>query len=245
MRVRRQVAVCLALLVGLVVGASGCAPAVQSARTSQPNPLAMPANEVLRESKHLHIAVQDMDIPHAFRMVQSAWFSVVSRDRLRFHIVLVHKWEEFTDVRTWKAHLEDDEGHVFYPEAAENGHNLHTGQVWDYERRTAQYNVFGDVVGTRNDGYKQRVALDKVDLFKGSGDVVFHSDDLFDQHVKRLTLVLERDGIAYRFTWDLYDPGRDPGRRGLPEESAPAEPEVEEPIYQHGVESAAGNAYPH
>ena len=235
MRIVRWVAVYLFL------GLAGCATAVSSARTSQPNPLAMPADEVLRESKHLHIAVKDMDIPRAFRMYQSAWFSVVSRDRLRFHVVLVHKWQEFTDVRTWKAHLEDDAGHVFYPEAAEAGKNQHTGQVWDYERRTAQYNVFGDVVGTRNDAYKQRVALDKVDLFKGQGDVVFHSEDLLDQNVKRLTLVLERDGIAYRFTWDLYDPRHG----GFREETEPAEPVIIESMHPQGVErTASGNAYP-
>ena len=237
MRVVRWVAVSLAA--GLLALA-GCSTAVSSARTSQPNPMTMPADEVLRESKHLHIAVKDMDIPRAFRMYQTAWFQVVSRDRVRFHVVLVHKWEEMTDVRGWHAHLEDDAGHVFYPEASEKRTNKHTGQVWDYERRTATYNIFGDVTGTRNDGYKQRVNLDKVDLFKGTGDVVFHSPDLFSQNLRRLTLVLERDGMAYRFTWDLYDPRQD----GFKEEPDEQEPYPVEPIKQHGVESVGGNAYP-
>jgi len=138
------------------------------------------------------------------------------------------------------AYLEDDEGHVFKPEAAEKRTDKHTGQVWDYERRTATYNIFGDVTGTRNDGYKQRVALDKVDLFKGFGDVTFHSPDLFNQKIRRLTLVLERGDMSYRFTWDLYDPRQD----GFKEE--PPEPEYEptEPIRQHGIESIGGNAYP-
>src|SRR5688500_872562 len=64
----------------------------------QPNPLALSNHEVSRESKHIHIRVKDMDVPRQFMMFQSAWFSVISRDRLRFHVVLVHKWEEFADV---------------------------------------------------------------------------------------------------------------------------------------------------
>jgi hypothetical protein len=241
MRGARLVGVWLTGSLGLYL-LLACSTASLSARTLQPNPLAMPSNEVLRESKHLHIPVKDMDIPRAFRMYQSAWFSVVSRDRLRFHIVLVHKWEEFTDVRGWNAHLEDDAGHVYYPEAREIRTNQHTGQVWDQERRTAEYNIFGDVIGTRNDGYKQRVPLEKVDLFKGSGDVVFHAPDLFRENVKQLTLVLEREGLAYRFTWDLYDPRQD----GFQNEDADAPGgEPDEPIPVRGVESAGGYSYPH
>jgi hypothetical protein len=242
MRGARLVAVCLAGSLGLFMGAA-CSTSALTAHTMQPNPLTMPSNEVLRESKHLHIAVKDMDIPRAFRMYQSAWFQVVSRDRLRFHVVLVHKWEEMTDVRGWNAHLEDDSGHVYYPEAREKRTDKHTGQVWDYERRSAEYNLFGDVIGTRNDGYKQRVPLDKVDLFKGSGDVVFHAPDLFHEHVKRLTLVLERGGVAYRFTWDLYDPREDGYREEEGGDNANADPG--EPIKTRGIESVGGYAYPH
>src|SRR5262245_58300677 len=79
--------------------------------------------EVSRESKHIHIRVKDMDIPRQFQMYQSAWFSVVSRDRLRFHVVLVHKWEEFADVSGWEARLEDDRGRVFSPQQMEKRSN--------------------------------------------------------------------------------------------------------------------------
>ncbi len=243
MRGARLVSVCL-LAGSLGVGvAAGCSTTL-TAHTTQPNPLALPAAEVLRESKHLHIQVRDMDIPRAFKMYQSAWFSVISRDRLRFHVTLVHKWEEFTDVNGWKAHLEDDRGHVYYPQTKETRANKHTGQVWDYERRTAQYNMFGDVVGTRNDGYKQRVPLDKVDLFKGTGDVVFYAPDLFHQKIKRLTLVLERGGVAYRFTWNLYDPKHEGFK---PEEGPGDEPKDDrnETLNPRGIESVGGYSYPH
>ena len=242
MRRARLLAIYLAGWLGAagLASSAGCGTAVSSARTSQPNPMTLHTSEVLRESKHLHIAVRDMEIPRAFRMYQSAWFQVVSRDRLRFHVVLVHKWEEFTDVRGWNARLEDDAGNVYHPEAREARARTHTAQVWDHERRTAQYNLFGDVVAVNNDGYKQRVELDSVDLFKGAGDVVFYSPDLFDRQVKRLTLVLERGGVAYRFTWDLYDPTREGWKED--EQAPPGSPQ--ERMQTHGVEQAGGNAYP-
>jgi hypothetical protein len=166
-------------------------------------------------------------------MYQSAWFSVVSRDRLRFHVVLVHKWEEFADVSGWEARLEDDKGHVYKPEEQEKRTTKFTTKVWDYERRTARTNLFGDIVGTYNDGHRQRVALDKIDLFKGSGDVSFYSRDIFDPDVKRLTLTLTRGTLSYQFVWNLYDPG-DPH---APVEQRPREQGVDTPIIPRGVES--------
>jgi hypothetical protein len=131
----------------------------------------------------------------------------------------VHKWEEFADVRNYEVRLEDDRGHVYYPETKEKGKNKFTAKVWDYERRSAITNQFGDVVGTRLDGHRQRVPLDKVDLFRGQGDVTFHADDIIDPRVKRLTLVVSRrDGVEYRFTWNLYDPRE----KHVPEDTGPA-----------------------
>jgi hypothetical protein len=174
-----------------------------------------------------------MEVPRQFHMFQSAWFSVVSRDRLRFHVVLVHKWEEFADVSGWDARLEDDQGRVYKPAEQEKRKTRFTSKVWDYERRTARTNMFGDVIGTYNDAHRQRVPLDKIDLFKGSGDVVFYADDIFSEDVKRLTLTLTRGGLSYQFTWDLYDPG-DPH---APVEDDEGEAGQDTPIIPRGVES--------
>jgi hypothetical protein len=204
--VRRPLVLVLGLCCAALAPLGACGSTVKEGKALQPNPLAMPAGEASYVSRKIHIRVRDMEIPRAFRMYNSAWFSVVSRDRLRFHVVLVHKWEEFADVRNWNVFLEDDQGHVYRPEAKEKGINKFTTKVWDYERRSSVRNIFGDVVGTRNDGYRQRVNLDKVDVFKGQGDVTFYAANLIDPKVRRLTLVVERGGLEYRFTWSLYDP---------------------------------------
>jgi hypothetical protein len=184
---------------------AGCAARLEG-KATQPNPLAVPPAEQTYGSKHIHIRIKDMEVPRTFRMYNTAWFNVVSRDRLRFHVSLVHKWEEMTDVRNYHVRLEDDRGNVYYPELTEKSRNKFTTKMWDYERRSAIHNLFGDTIGTRNDGYRQRTTLDAVDLFKGDGDVTFHAKDIIDPKTKRLTLVLSRGGIEYRFTWRLYDP---------------------------------------
>jgi len=223
----------LAAIAGAALLTSTACHRTLSGNALQPNPLALPHEEVSRESKHIHIRVKDMEVPRQFHMFQSAWFSVVSRDRLRFHVVLVHKWEEFADVSGWDAKLEDDKGRVFLPKEQEKRATKFTSKVWDYERRTARTNLFGDVIGTYNDAHRQRVPLDKVDLFKGSGDVVFYAEDIFDQDVKRLTLTLTRGGLSYRFTWELYDP-QDPN---APVEEGDEKEDHDTPVLPRGVES--------
>lgn len=192
----------------VLAAASGCT-ATLSGQAIQPNPLAVPPEESLSESKHIHIRVRDMDVPRSFKMYNSAWFNVVSKDRLRFHVVLVHKWEEMADPSKWNARLEDDRGRVFYPQEKDKRGNKFTTAAWDTERRSLIYNASGDVVGSWHNIARQ-TPLDRVDLFKGSGDLVFYAKDLLDPSIKRLTLVMEKGGMEYRFTWHLYNPAEDP-----------------------------------
>jgi hypothetical protein len=192
-----------------MLGACG---ATLSGQALQPNPLAVSQPELLRESRKVRIQVHDMEVPRSYILYDTATFSVVSHDRLRFHVELVHKWEEMVDLRGWKVHLEDDAGRAFEPERRELRQRKGTNNVWDQELRTASRDIFGDVqvVGgvpqLREDGWKNRLALVSLDMFKGKGDVTFVAPDLLTRDVKRLTLVLDRGGIQLRFTWNLFDP---------------------------------------
>jgi hypothetical protein len=134
----RKLGVLLAVVPAVVSTASGCFRAVSTAQTAQPNPLnAPPGVDAPLESKHLHIRTKDMDVPRSIRMYQSAWFSVISKDRVRFHVVLVHKWEEMTDVRGWNVRLEDDQGRVYYPAEKEKSRKKFTKRSWDSDIHTA------------------------------------------------------------------------------------------------------------
>lgn len=233
---------------GLVVAAvsglasAACSHAHLSAQTMQPNPLAVPPGvEVTRESKHLHIRTKDMEVPRSISVYQTAWFSVVSRDRLRFHVVLVNKWEELTDIGRWNVRLEDDAGRVYYPEAKEKGRKKFTKRSWDSDIHTARTNFWGDVTGYVRDGNVERVPIHNVDLFKGFGDVVFKGPDLFGHGVRRLTLVMERDGVQYRFTWNLFDP-RDESdfAYAVVDEGEPGGLAPTDPNNPRGIESVNG-----
>jgi hypothetical protein len=203
---------------------AGCSRTLAVA-TSQPNPILYPA-DTLRQSARLTIDVRDVDLPRGFMLRQSAYFAVVSRDRVRFHVSLVHKWEEVADIRTWHARLVDDRGNVYYPEGRETREADHLTRFWNEERglalggRTAQMappsltgpgNVATDgqyIMGT--DGKMHEVRMDQttlsaVDVFQGNGDYVFHAPGLFSRHIKSLTLFLDRDAgtVKYQFTWHL------------------------------------------
>jgi hypothetical protein len=45
---------------------------------------------------------------------------VVTRDRLRFHVMLHNKWDDACDIRNWGVWLEDQNGNVYAPEAVDH-----------------------------------------------------------------------------------------------------------------------------
>lgn len=198
------------ILFSALAGAAGCSTTTLKASTTQPNPLVAFPNQATHRSQKLFIDVRDMELPRTFKLRQSAYFNVVSKERLRFRVGLVHKWKEVADVTTWKVRLEDDEGRTYYPEAKERAYDDHVTKMWDNEYRTVVRNHFGDIAQVNNDGYKMRVPLEAVDVFQGAGDYVFHAKGLFHKNIKRLTLTMERSGVQYSFTWNLVDLGGDP-----------------------------------
>jgi hypothetical protein len=191
------------MVLALLVSSAACSRTFQ-AKTTQPNPIKYPP-EVERRSDKLVIHLKDMELPRAFLLRQSAYFAVVSRDRLRFHIRLTHKWEEFADLRNWDATLVDDKGRTWKPEAKESRATRHLSRMWDVERRTAVWNSHGDVVKVNNDGYKERVPMESVDTFKGIGDLVFKAQDIFGRDVKKLTLTMKKGDLVLQFAWTFSD----------------------------------------
>lgn len=200
---------------------AGCHKTFRGA-VAQPNPLAMPT-ETLRESEPVVIITGDMELKlprpityetgdsiqiiTRYPLTNAASFTVVSRDRLRFHVQVEHKWREWAQLETWNAYLVDDQGRRFRPEMVERTRAKHLVSMWDYETRTAVRNRFGDVVHIFDDGYRQRKPLGSLSVFRGLGDFVFYGRDIFTPDVKRLTLVIERSNLAFAFTWRFTDEG--------------------------------------
>lgn len=186
----------------------------------QPNPLVQP-QETLRESEKAVIITGDMDLEvpeqpgpskrvalmrnHLYPLRNEASWTMVSRDRLRFHVQLEHKWQEWADVGTWEVYLVDDEGHRYQPEAIEHARTKMLVQMWDREVRTAQRNMYGDIIALNEDGYKNRQTLGSLAVFRGNADFVFYKRDIFTRDLRWVRLVVRRPGTAFEFQWSFED----------------------------------------
>jgi hypothetical protein len=198
------------------------------AETVQPNPMATPT-ETLRNSEKLTIVTGDMELEapdapdpskqatpvrnHRYPLINQASFTIVSRDRLRFHVQIDHKWEEWADLKTWDVHLEDDQGHRWDPESVEHAQTRLMSTFWDREQRTSVCSAAGRdpmgrcyaTVGMLNDGWKHRQTLGTLSVFRGNADFVFYQRDLMHADVQKLRLIVKRSGEAFEFLWKFHD----------------------------------------
>jgi len=207
-----------ALVLGLVT-AAGCSRTF-SGEAVQPNPLARP-NETLRSSERITIVRGDMELDapdpaaasqrasvlhnHKYPLLNQASFTIVSRDRLRFHVQIDHKWQDWADLNSWTVSLEDDRGRKWIPESIEHARTKMITTMWDRELQTAQRNKFGDIVALNDDGWKRRQTLGSLSVFRGKADFVFYQRDLFHADVRKLRLVVRRPGEAFEFVWRFQD----------------------------------------
>jgi hypothetical protein len=186
----------------------------------QPNPLVDP-NETLRDSETITIVRGDMELQmpedaapaqrasvlhnNKYPLFNAAQFTLVSRDRIRFHVLIDHKWEEWADLGSWQVYLTDDKGRVWHPEAMEHAKTKLITRMWDRELQTARRNQYGDIVSLNDDGWKRRQTLGSLSVFRGRADFVFYERDLFTVNVRSLKLVVKRSGEAFEFTWRFQD----------------------------------------
>ena len=191
-----------------------------SAKVSQPNPLSSPL-DTLRDTEVLTIVTGDMELSHPrqsrasgkdsllshkrYPLLNKANFTVVSRDRLRFHVQIEHKWKQYTDISTWKAKLYDDQGNQYAPTSIDTVKARHLVETWSFERRSAQRNGFGQIVQINDDGHRDRQPLGSLSVFRGRGDFVFYQRDIFGPNVRSMTLELTRSGVTFKYQWNFAD----------------------------------------
>jgi len=199
------------------VGLVGCSRTF-SAEVVQPNPLVKPT-ETLRDSEPIRIITGDMELNvpreaeqqvsllhnNRYPLVNEASFTVVSCDRLRFHVQLEHKWQEWADLSSWEVFMVDDQGTLYRPETIEHPKTKHIVSMWDHEQRSVRRNLYGDIVAINEDGWRRRQPLGSLSVFRGNADFVFYQRDLFTPDVRKMTLVVRRAGQAFEFTWNFAD----------------------------------------
>jgi hypothetical protein len=207
------------VLVALAVGTAACSPTFRG-EAVQPNPLVSPL-ETLRTSEKIVVITGDMELnvprqPRAgesiallhldrYPLHNEASFTMVSRDRLRFHVQLEHKWQDWADLGNWQVYLEDDHGQRYLPEGLDHATTQLLVQMWDTEVRTVQRNQFGDITAVNDDGWRRRQPLSSLAVFRGRGDFVFYKRDLFRRDLRSLRLVVHHPGETFEFTWTFTD----------------------------------------
>src|SRR5690242_12886451 len=114
-------------LLALALAVTGCT-RTWAKEAVQPNPTIHPT-ETLRVSEPITIvtSIMNLEAPlpadgmytaqvvrnRKYPLFNQASFTMVSRDRLRFHVQVDHSWDEYADLTTWEVKLEDDQGHVW------------------------------------------------------------------------------------------------------------------------------------
>ena len=217
----------IAALAALVLGGPGCARTFRG-EAVQPNPMTAPT-EISQISEKITIVTGDMELEqpyaaepseraaianhHRYPLINQASFTVVSRDRLRFHVQIDHKWEEWADLKTWDVHLEDDQGHVWNPESVEHARTTLKSTFWDREQRTTICSDTGrdptgacySTIGLQDDGWKHRQTFGTLSVYRGNADFVFYQRDMMHADVRKLRLVVKRPGEAFEFIWKFRD----------------------------------------
>jgi len=216
------------VVVTSLVGLAGCSRTFKGTAV-QPNPL-VNQHETLRVSEPITIVRGDMDLEapapatgagnasvarnRHYPLINQANFTVVSRDRIRFHVQIDHKWEEYADLHTWQVALTDDAGHHWLPESVEHANTHIITTMWDREQRSAICdNNFNrdangncyNTIGYQDDGWRRRQTLGSLSVYRGKADFVFYQRDLFTANVRSLKLVVKRPGEAFEFTWKFQD----------------------------------------
>jgi hypothetical protein len=104
-----------AIAVVAACGAIGCR-VHWTAEVTQPMPSVRPEQGAQQslpltiESRAMPQSIETRGLVRWARLANTAYYVVVSRDRLRFHLTLRHTWEEMSDLRTWDAWVEDEHG---------------------------------------------------------------------------------------------------------------------------------------
>jgi hypothetical protein len=218
----------VARLLLALVAVSGCSTTF-AREAVQPNPVKHPT-ETLRSSEQITIITGQMGLeapdptggpsdptirhasvahPHRYPLINQASFTMVSRDRLRFHVQIDHTWEEWADLNTWEVSLSDDRGRHWLPESVEHARRRVITTMWDRETRTqvcdqagrsANGNCF-NTIGVLDDGWRNRQALGSISVFRGHADFVFYERDIMTPDVRWMKLVVKRPGQSFEFTW--------------------------------------------
>jgi len=168
----------------LVAAAPGCHKAWRTSTMTPP--ITLGANLDARTSLPAVILLRDMDLPATMWLPNTVYFVAVSKDRVRFHVALMHKWEDMSDPTRWRVWLEDDRGARIAPAGLDRRAVRPVTKMYDL----SPYSI-------------DLRPLYAITVYRGVGDYVFYRRNLVRRGMRSLTLVMSRPGYEYRYRWDF------------------------------------------
>jgi hypothetical protein len=180
MRARR-----LLFAFALVSFVAGCRSTFTS-QVAQPE-LVLGATDEARTSLPLEIVTRDMEFPRGVKLANTAYFVAVSRDRIKFHVELQHKWDTMCDLREWSVVVEDGWGRHHVPETIDQ-RRVHPITLTPADTHYVGWN-----------GH----------YFTGKADISIYRRELIRAATNRVTLILRRPGYEYRYVWRFVDEDED------------------------------------
>ncbi len=187
----------------LAVLLAGCGTTTHEARAVQPNPVsALRSADTLPVSVKLYIHQRDAELeqtyPRNYLLRSWAQFAMVTRDRVRFHVGIVRRYEDEADTAGWRAWLEDESGHRLAPDAREVARINRIAMNW----RLYPWDP------SAGDGYcREPPCMLRIipgnTAYEGEADFTFHEPGLLKH--RALSLVLERHGTRLKYTWEFGD----------------------------------------
>lgn len=154
-----------------------------------------------RTSLPATIYMRDMELPRFIVLPNSAYFVAVSKDRIRFHVTLVHKMEDMSDPTRWRVWIEDDEGRRYEPSGMDRRKVKAVTEVYDVGY---VYTARGKVYDSGLPNYAHTDPRVEITVYRGDGDYVFYQRDIVHER-KWLMLVMKRPGYEYRYRWQFVE----------------------------------------
>lgn len=142
------------------------------------------------------------NFPDWLKLRNSAWFVVVSRDRVRLHVKFAHPWESVANPASWKATMYVDGRKV----STTRG-DLRTLKPIYYSIDTNRHRVVRDHNGDAvwvdpmPMGYNHKAHYDS---WSGSGSFTFYETDILTG-AEEVRFVLKHRLTTYSFTWKLHE----------------------------------------
>ena len=188
----------LGLALALAPAAAGCGVQIREAHAHEPNPrLSLGSSSTLPASTKLYVYQRDNNFerPRDYQLRNWAQFTVVSPDRVRFHVGVVKMEEEEAETSRWKVWLEDDAGHRWQPVEREMPRVTRVQISWGlfpYDPNNTSWCKQPPCLSRIMPGYTAYV---------GQAEYMFKDPSILAPDRKQVSLVVQHGSVAYKYTW--------------------------------------------